>query len=176
MSDDPSRTPRPAGKHQRAEQGELRDALRDVIDYTRQEESERRAAQVAHRERSQRQTPLLLLLVALMGTLAWIWIARPASVFGAPSAPVVLTPERAQARARYALFLQRARVEAYRAENGRYPAVLRDAGPVEDGVSYSASSKGFVLEHTVNGKILRLDHAMRADSFLGGSLDVLRRR
>ncbi len=160
----------------RGDQDELRDAVRGVMESKRQEATERKAASAAAKKREDRQLPMVLLLAALAGILAWAWIARPAAIFGGPPAPIVLSPDRAEAQARYALFLERARVDAYRRAHGRNPERLADAGPVEDGVTYTISEQGFVLERTANGKVLRLDHATSPNSFLGGSLDILQRR
>ncbi len=173
-----SRSPRPHSGESPSRGGpdELRNAVRNVIDSKRQEAMERKAAIAAAKHREQRQAPMVLLLAVLSATLAWAWIARPAAIFGSPPAPAVLTPARAEAQARYALFLERARVDAYRQVHGRNPAQLADAGPVEDDVTYTISGQGFVLERPVNGKVLRMDHATRPDSFLGGSLDILHRQ
>ncbi|MEO5825617.1 MAG: hypothetical protein ABIR59_06995 [Gemmatimonadales bacterium] len=173
-----SSSPRPhhSGLSVPDRQDELRTAVRNVIDSNRQEATARKAAVQAAKQREQRQAPMVLLLAALSATLAWAWIARPAAIFGGPPAPAVLSPERAEAQARYALFLERARVDVFRRSHGRYPAKLADAGPVEEGVTYTISGQGFVLERSVNGGVLRLDHAARPESFLGGSLDILQRR
>lgn len=164
-----------AGPSLRGSQDDLRDAVRGVMESKRIEASERKAAFASAKKRDDRQLPMVLLLGALTAILAWAWIARPAVIFGGPPAPIVLSPARAEAQARYALFLERARVDAYRRSHGRNPDQLADAGPVEDGVTYTMSGQGFMLERTANGKVLRLDHAIRPDSFLGGSLDILQR-
>ncbi len=160
----------------RDDRDELRDAVRGVMDSKRQEATDHKAAIAAAKQREHRQAPMLVVLIALTGTLAWAWIARPAAIFGEPPGPAVLSPARAEAQARYALFLSRARIDAYRRAHGRNPSQLADAAPVEDGVSYTVSGQGFVVERTVNGRVLRLDHAARPDSFLGGSLDILHSR
>ena len=153
---------------------ELHNAIRVAVDAQRQQAVEDRKARDARRRRKSRDTPLYVGLVATWGLLAWLWIARPDAVFNAREAPPALSPAKAEARARYALYLQRSRLEAFRHAHGRLPNTLRDAGPVEDGVTYQRAGNGYVLTRDVSGNSLRLTNTMAVDSFLGSSLDVLR--
>ena len=99
--------------------------------------------------------------------LGWLWIARPAAVF-APDPAAPLTPAAAEARTRFALYLERARVDAYRQSNGRLPTSLEQAGSVEEDVTFRVTDGGgYVLESRASGTLLQLTDRMNSDSFLG---------
>ena len=150
----------------------LEEALRHAVEERQPSPAEQRMQRRAPRDRS--PAGWIAVLIAGWACLAWIWLARPAFVFGPPEPPPP-TVEEQEASLRFAMFLQRARVEAYRAARGRLPAALPEAGPVEDGVSYQRLGPDFVITGTRGGLSLRLTTAMDADSFLGRSIEVLSR-
>lgn len=121
-----------------------------------------------------RQGTALALIVAGWGFIAWLWVSQPAWVFGPRTAPRHDAVSR-DAALRLTLWLERGRVDEYQEEHGRLPGTLEDAGPVEEGVTWLRQGDGYVLSATIDGETLSLADRMDADSFLGNSLDVLRR-
>jgi hypothetical protein len=101
--------------------------------------------------------------------LAWLWIAQPAAVF-APGSPAFLSADQREAIARFALYLERARVEQFVADRGRLLATLAEAGEVEDGVQYRSQGQDYTLEIRDGAIQLQLTNRMHADSFLGDAL------
>ncbi len=116
----------------------------------------------------------VLALALGWGFLGYIWIARPGWIFG-PATDSVLSADRREAALRFTLYLERGRVEGFTEEHGRLPGSLAEAGPVDEGVDWRPDGSGYVLTGELQGQTLRLSSAMDADSFLGRSLDVLRR-
>ena len=113
-------------------------------------------------------------MVLIWAIIAWIWSTRPAFLFGS-NAPVEQSAEIEEASLRFALYLERGRIERHVRTTGQFPARLEDAGAVEEGVSMVRTSDGYELLGNRRGAQLRMSSAMNADSFLGTSLDVLRR-
>ena len=144
---------------------ELADALQAVTEAQRAE-----AAETQRRQQPPRQTgthPATVFAgILAAAVLGWLWIARPAAVF-APDLTAPLTPAAAEARSRFALYLERARVDAYRQSNGRLPSSLEQAGPVEDSVTLRITDGGYVLESRASGALMQLTDQMNSDSFLG---------
>lgn len=153
---------------------QLHDAVRAAVDAKRQEILDERAERDARRRKASNQIPMLMTIVISWGVLAWLWIARPAAVFDPRTPAPAVSGVEAEARARYALFLQRSRIDAYRQAHGRLPATLEDAGAVEEGVIYVRAGSSYVLTREANGAILRLTATTPAETFLGNSLEVLR--
>lgn len=121
------------------------------------------------------QRAVLLALVVVWAGLGWVWIAQPAAIFG-PGAPRIPTESEQDALARHALYLQRARIEQFRAESGRLPRELSETGEVEEGVTYVPTPPDYVVTvPTFPGKGLELTNQMDADSFLGDALGRLPR-
>ena len=148
----------------------LEAAVRDAMQGQGHASGPRR--QVSRPATSQRTLILVLLLV--WSVIGWIWSSRPAFVFGEP-ATVAPSVEVEEATLRFALYLERSRVDAYVQRQGQLPPSLDAAGAVEEGVSMLRTSDGYELLGRRGASELRLSSAMRADSFLGNSLDVLRR-
>lgn len=150
----------------------LEQALREAVQPREPTPAEQRMSQRA----SRRRNPAMMAAVLLAGWafIAWIWLARPAFLFG-PEPPPPPSAEVREASLRFALYLQRRRIEGYVAARGRLPSALPLAGPVEDGVSYQRTGDGYVLVGQRGDITLRLTSAMDADSFLGTSLETLRR-
>jgi hypothetical protein len=120
--------------------------------------------------------PRLLVLTMLLtwSLIAWIWFSQPAFLFG-PRVAAEVSPATQEASLRFALYLERSRVDSYRQRQGRLPTDLSVTGPVEDGVSMVRAGEGYDLIGRRGILELRLTDRMNADSFLGTSLDVLRR-
>lgn len=154
---------------------QLGDALRDVLVAQKESAGELRDARALRKRQdahTKYQPGLLLFIVAAWAFIAYIWIARPAFIFqGQAAAPQ--TPDQREARMRYAIYLQRARVATYLAEHHRLPESLRETGDVESGVGYERlTDNSYDVFGTVDGTLLRLNDRMSADSFLG---DAIRR-
>lgn len=150
----------------------LEEALRDAVKDRQPSPAEHRSARRGGRKRN----PAVAVAILVLGwaCIGWVWLARPAFVFG-PADPPPPSAEVREASLRFAMFLEYRRVEAYRAQRGRLPTALTEAGPVEEGVSYQRAGSGFTLIGQRDGITLRLTDAMNPDSFLGRSLEVLGR-
>jgi hypothetical protein len=148
----------------------LEEALRDAVQQRNLSPAEARTARRGDRARNPGVT-IALVLVG-WGCIAWIWLARPAFLFG-PTDPPPPSAEVREARLRFAMFLERSRVEAFVQRRGRLPTTLAEAGPVEAGVSYDRTSSGYALHGTRDSLSLLLTSAMNPDSFLGRSLEVI---
>lgn len=149
----------------------LAEALRDVLDH---QDNEGARGQTPQRPGKIGGRKLVIsFLVVSWGFIAWVWLARPAFIFG--TTQQVVTPEVRDASLRFALYLQRGRIERYAAKFGRLPASLDATGdPVEDGVTYVRDGDRYTLVGRDSTLELQLTNRMRADSFLGSSLDILR--
>ncbi len=107
---------------------------------------------------------LALILAALLG---WFILSPPAWLQG----PKV-SPERAEASARLALYLQARRIDRFAADSGHLPATLAAVGPVLPDIQYRMTGEGgyqLILEtprlvyHSASGP----------ESFLGNAMEVL---
>ncbi len=94
-------------------------------------------------------------------------LVRNVGIYTAVITPTFL-PEEPEAR--YALYLERARVDQYVADSGRFPPTLAEAGEVEPGVVYRSSGADYTLEAKDGAIELILSNRMNADSFLGDAL------
>lgn len=152
----------------------LSEALRDVVADQAATAKSERAARLVRR----RKSPPALIIVAVLawGVLAWLWIARPAAIFGSGVGAITMSANEEDAHVRYGLYLQRARVERFREQQRRLPVTLAESGPVESGVVFAATSDGYVLEAQAGAMMLRLTQRMNADSFLGNAVARLPRR
>lgn len=115
---------------------------------------------------------LITVLLLTWACIAWLWIARPAWLF-APPARVQYTPDQEEAALRFAIYLQRSRVEAHARRHGTLPESLAEVEPREDGVEMIRDSDGYELIGQRGALQLRLHRRMDADSFLGNSLSRL---
>lgn len=154
-----------------ARQAALREALRDAVEATR---SQGGAAGTPPRARGQ-STGTAWGVVALGAVvLVWIWAARPAWVFGDP--PAQPTAATLEARARYAIYIQRVRVEDHLGRVGRLPDDLAALG-ADPGVPVRLLPQpdgSYDLRAEVAGAPLVFNSRMDADSFLGDALATLR--
>jgi hypothetical protein len=154
-------------------QDALEAAVRDVMDSQgTPSATPRRSAQPTAKQPPRRLLMLVMLMIWAM--IGWIWSARPAFLFGEQEVAVV-SPAVDEASLRFALYLERSRVDAYRQRAGRLPTDLAETGPVEAGVTLVPGPDGYQLIGRRGVLELRLTDRMNADSFLGSSLDVLQR-
>ncbi len=116
-------------------------------------------------------TAIVACCVAGWAAVAWVWIAQPSWLFGAKEPP--LSPAQEIAQQRFAVYLTRGRVEAFRGDSGYYPASMRAVGDSEDGVVYQRTGSGYLIQSAAGGLQLRLTDRTNPDSFLGNSLQLL---
>lgn len=150
-------------------QRELEAAIRDAVEA--QKASARTQAPLRKAKRN--NTALLGVLLLTWAGIAWLWIARPAWVFQ-PDAQPPLSAEQEEAALRFAMYLQRGRVEAYRQRHGVWPGSVADLEQREDGIEIELEGSGFLLTGKRAGHVLVLHSGMNADSFLGNSINLLR--
>jgi hypothetical protein len=159
-------TPQQSGSLARAE------VLRDVLQHAAREQQALLAAHPVRRSRLARAVAVWFCVPALAFS-AWSLIAQPAFLWGPPPAP--LPGPRADANARMVLYLLAQRLEAYRAEEGDFPASLSVLGQETEGVVYAAiGDTGWVLRGRERGREIVLHAGEDLDAFLGPSLRVLR--
>ncbi len=148
----------------------IAEALREAMDSEIVNRKPQRRPPPRNRQRS-------LLLMTMLGwaVLGWIWIARPAAIFGTGAPEPAVSAEQREARLRYAIYLQRHEIAAYLRQSGRLPATLADAELDSSAglrLEYGADG-GWAVVGDHDGTPLRLTERMDADSFLGNSLTIL---
>jgi len=153
-------------------QQRLEEAVRDAV--ARQQAKNATEQEAALRPIKRNQGILVAVLLASWALIGWIWIARPPLIFGPAPEDLAPSPAWREASLRFGLTLQRGRIEEYRAQNGRLPPTLEDAGEVEEGITWERADSTFTLTGTDGDLRLVLTDRMAADSFLGNSLDILR--
>lgn len=149
---------------------QLEEAVREAVKERTPTPAEARIS--ARAASANRKTTLVVVLVGTWILLGWFWMARPEWAFGRRPPPPP-SAELAEARMRFALYLMKGRIDAYRSQRGRLPADLTDVGRVEAGVAMRPTLQGYELVGQVGQTTLRLASTMNADSFLGRSLDLL---
>ena len=114
------------------EQAEALAAVSEVM----QREQDKAAAQKAKELRPRRRAPLkLMLLGALLLFNAYAWAGNPEWLhFREPQLPAV---DYYESSWKLAVYLQRQRVEEFRAAKGHLPATASQAGPPVKGVEYT---------------------------------------
>ncbi len=149
----------------------LEEALREAIQPREASPAEFRArARATRRDRS----PFLAAAMVLSWIgLGWFWIAKPAFFFGPKPSPAI-PPGKEEASLRFAIYLERGRVDEYVERHARLPESLAETGDVEDSVAYQRAGGGYVLTGRYGPLQLRLSSAEDADSFLGRSIQQLR--
>lgn len=153
-------------KHDQA----LEDAMRETI-----AAHTRRAEEPPPPPPPRRAVLRIALILAGWATIGWIWLARPAAIFGPTQAGEVPVAER-EARLRFAVYLRHEDLVAFRNDSGRLPHSLDELGAEDpEGVTLTYDPEGaWTLEGTDQELKVRLVERMSADSFLGRSLDLLR--
>ena len=111
----------------------------------------------------------LVLVAALAG---WLFGTRPEWVFTPPLAAE--SAEVTVASMRLSLVRERQRVERYRAQNGRLPSTLAEAGSTMRNIDIAASPDGSYLLRAVEGETaLELHSSESIEGFLGNSIQVI---
>ncbi len=125
-----------------------------------------------------RAVPSGWLAAALTG---WILVAamvlvEPAIARGPVDRPWRPPPTATEASLRYGLWLARARVDALVRAEGRVPPRLGDVGVMDTSLTLTVTGqRTYRIEGRDGALRLSLTSTMAADSFLGTSLDVLRK-
>lgn len=116
---------------------------------------------------------LSLMILAIVG--GYVAIARPPWVFerGAPVEPASMQ----EASLRLAMAMQFQRIERFRAQSGRLPTTVEEAGPVMPGVRYQARHPdGFTLTGTNGTVTLTLQSSESLSAFVGNSYELIQGR
>jgi hypothetical protein len=121
-----------------------------------------------------RETPLIAFILMGWAAIGWIWLARPAMIFGPTVAAEAPVAER-EARLRFGMYLHHQEIVAFTQDSGRLPTSLAElALEAPDGVQLEFDPQGaWALVGTDGELTLRLTETMSADSFLGTSLATL---
>lgn len=125
-----------------------------------------------------RPVPSQWLAAALGGWLvvALLWLVQPAIARGPTDHPWAPAPGVAEPSLRYGLWLAHARVEGFLKAHGRLPSFLEETGLADSSLTLTATGeRSYVLEGRQGELRLTLTSGMAADSFLGSSLEALRR-
>jgi hypothetical protein len=152
---------------------ELALLLRDAVRHSVQIEREAALAMIPKRSRA-KPIALGLLLVLAAAFSAWSFVAKPAFIWGAGVTPI--SPERTEASARLAMYLQARRLDLYREREGEYPEALATVGG-ETSLGYQrATDTSFVLTITIGGTRLELASGSDREAFLGNSRELIQQK
>ena len=153
--------------------GDRYEALLDVLEHQRTQKEQDEAREVAERRRRQdeRRRPYWLVGVLLLIT-AWLWLFPPSSLRVDPPEPQPIQQE--EEALRFAMYVQAQRIRAFRADNGRLPDRLEEAGPPLPGMRYTVLADGL---YQLTGETDRLTLTYQSDlpleEFLGTGEDVV---
>jgi hypothetical protein len=152
---------------------ELALLLRDAVRHSVQIEREAALAMIPKQSRV-KPIALGLLLAAATAFSAWSFLAKPEFIWGSGATPI--SPERTEASARLAMYLQARRLDLYREREGEYPEALAVVGG-DTSLGYERSSDtSFALTITVGGKRLELASGSDRESFLGSSRELVQQK
>ncbi|MGE5926696.1 MAG: hypothetical protein ACM357_05035, partial [Gemmatimonadota bacterium] len=146
----------------------LIDAYEKVLQADAQKREQDQAVRPAGPARRRMHPVALLSLLVLVAVAAYVGLARPSWIFerGAPTEPVSMQ----EASLRLAMAMQFQRIERFRAQSGRLPATMEEAGPVMPGIRYQARHPdGFTLTGTNGTVALTLQSTESLAAFVGNS-------
>ena len=155
----------------------LADALSAVVTRAAEQQARDAVAQDP-RVKPRQSVPSGWLSAALAGWLlvAFVLLAPPAIARGPADRPWQPPRDAAEASLRYGLWLARGRVDALVLAEGRVPPRLGDVGVVDTSLTLVVTGRrAFRIEGRQGALRLSLSSSMAADSFLGASLETLRR-
>ncbi len=153
----------------------LIDAFEKVLQADAEKREKDQAAQPAGPPRRRLHPVALLSLLILVAVAAYVGVARPSWLFerGAPSEPVSMQ----EASLRLAMAMQFQRIERFRAQSGRLPTTIEEAGPVLPGIRYQARHPdGFTLTGTNGTVALTLQSTESLAAFVGNSYELIQGR
>lgn len=119
---DPRRSPEPS-----------RDEVADLIRSIEENEVARSGRAPLRSKKGVSPVWYAVLLLAIVGN-AYLWLARPAWVFGGSEAGAGTVD--VEGRLRYQVYMQAARIEAYRRAQGQLPGTQDELGGVPEGIRY----------------------------------------
>ena len=139
---------------------------RAVAEFLRHQEER---AGLARREEVRRERTTRVRRGALLGAwlgVAYIWLGSPSWLAIEPPPPQSVTDEARSLR--MSVFFQSQKIEAYRAERGRLPYVLEEAGPPFGGIEYRRKDGRFYELRGESDRIhIRYESERPALDFLG---------
>jgi len=151
-------------------------ALLEAYEVALKAGSEREAAAAAAPPPRRRRSPVLILSLVLLGlTLAYLAIARPAWL--AINRRIPESAEVQDASLRLGLAMQAQRIRRFQRANGRLPATLAEAGAPTEGIRYEPVPPAAFALHGENGAArLTLRSTDSLDAFVGRSFQIIQRR
>ncbi len=168
MTDQPPPKPVEPVRYVSEEQVRAR-ALAEVL----RDQAERAEAALEAEGRRDRRARLRRgVLLGTWAVVAWVWIASPSwfRVEPPPKPPVAVEAQ----SLRLNVFLQSQAIEAYRAQRGRLPFVLQEAGPPFRGMEYRRfDSRSYELQGRSDRVILRYHSDQPAQEFVGAAAEML---
>jgi hypothetical protein len=167
--------PNPDPGEIREEMSQEHERARALAAVLRDQEERALAAREAEARRLRRDRIRRGALLATWIAVAYVWIGSP-SWLDEPPPPQPSIVEEVRAL-RVDLFLQSQKIEAYRAEHGRLPWVLPEAGPPFPGVVYRRKdSRSYELEGTTDRVRLRYESESPPRDFVGSASAMLESR
>jgi hypothetical protein len=152
-------------------------ALLDAFDQVLKTQAEERAERLVgtRRARGRLAAVTWIAVVALLLTVAYLWIERPGWLFQPP--PPLESAAVKEASLRIALANAARHVEHYRRQHGRLPKSLDETGTLANGISYEPGRANDYLLRGVNGPVrLALRSTDSLAPFVGNSFEVITRR
>ncbi len=158
----------PAGARREDQKRALLEAAQAAVDDAREKELARRRGGSTRASRA----VVTVLGLALFGIGIYLLAARPAWFFTPPPPPETL--EIREASVRLMLVREVERVKRYRAEHGRFPATLAEAGSQVQGLLFETrGDSAFRLISPWGEGTIGLSSTDSVGSFLGNSLKVI---
>jgi hypothetical protein len=137
------------------------------------EDARSRAERDGSRPRGPRYFSLILAAAAI-GLGFYMLAARPAWFLTPPPPPE--PPALQQASARLAIAREASLIEQYRAEHGRLPATLAEAGSSAVGVLYQPIGNAYQLRWSLGSDTITFSSTDSLPAFLGASLETVMSR
>jgi hypothetical protein len=160
----PAPNPTPGSPDRRA----LVQAFQEVV----RSEQEKRFHPSVPEPTASRRTARTVLLLAAAGLFV-ILVTQPRWLFPRPPEE---TPALSEASLRVRMFVEIDRVERFRADNGRLPRTLVEAGADTSGLTYTPAEGGYTLGGVNNGLSLTYRSGTPPREFLGDSYRLITQR
>lgn len=164
-------TPSPAAT---AEKKALLEAFDTVLKTQAEQREAERAAAEARGRRGPSRALMLICVLTILFTSAYLYVERPEWVFPAPPTPESTAVREASLRITLANAAQH--LERYQERSGRFPATLEEAGAHGEGIDYHRTQAGYRLTGQSGDLIVSLDSGQPLSGFLGNSFEVISRR
>ena len=149
-------------------------ALRDAVAQAVESEKSFKKKTVGRGSKA-RLVTLLVIATPLLAVSIYSWVARPAFIWGPAVAPRSVAQSEANLKA--AIFFLGMRLDAYREEQGFYPASLAAIGETIPGVTYELITDSvFELRGVVGRQPVLFRSDMTAEEYLGGTKELISSR